>query len=118
MLSISIVANNSEKGIFISNSLFTFFNSLRLKQIITNLDSLYENLIKYKVDLLIFDMELNYEIEKNLLVFLNNKLFKNTDIFFITKNKYNINFINNIYFILPEKRTEKYYTKMVITKNK
>ena len=52
-------------------------------------------------------------LEKNLLVFLNNKLFKNTDIFFITKNKYNINFINNIYFILPEKRTEKYFKNII-----
>ena len=113
MLDISIVTNDANRGIYIANSIFTFFHSLRLEQIIYNFDNLKNSLIRYKVDMIIFDMFLNKKDEKDLLIFLDNKLFQNTDIIFITQNTYNIDFANHISFVKSEDRTENYYRNIV-----
>ena len=39
MLDISIVTNDANRGIYIANSIFTFFHSLRLEHIIYNFDN-------------------------------------------------------------------------------
>lgn len=40
MLDISIVTNDANRGVYIANSIFTFFHSLRLEQIIYDFDNL------------------------------------------------------------------------------
>lgn len=56
MFDISIVTNDTNKGIYIANSIFTFFHSLRLEQIIYDFDNLHKRLIRYKVDSIIGDI--------------------------------------------------------------
>lgn len=113
MFDISIVTNNANRGVYIANSIFTLFHSLRLEQIIYDFDNIHKNLIRYKVDMIIFDVFFNKQDEKDLLIFLDNQLFQNTDILFITQNTYNINFTNHISFIKSEDRTETYYRNIV-----
>lgn len=113
MFDISIVTNNANRGVYIANSIFTLFHSLRLEQIIYDFDNIHKNLIRYKVDMIIFDVFFNEQDEKDLLIFLDNQLFQNTDILFITQNTYNINFTNHISFIKSEDRTETYYRNIV-----
>lgn len=113
MFDVSIVSSDANIGAYIANSIFTIFNTLRLKQIIYNINTLHKCLINYKVDVILFDMLLNKKDEQKILKFLNNKSFQNTDIIFITQNTYNIAFTNHIYLVKAETRTENYYRQII-----